>query len=80
MRRIIAVLLALAVLLLAGCCIIDSQTKTLIGETAILSKQVADNAQAQADVPAGLKAYLLENSAQWAYFDDLAHGRKAGGP
>ena len=67
----------LSAVLLAGCCLFDGATKDLIGDTAVLAAQVAKNAESQ-DVPQGLKDYLAENAKQWAYFDDLAHGRKGG--
>ena len=77
MKRAILLLLAAALLAigLSGCAVIDGQTRDLIDRQAILAKQVAENAQGQADCPPTLKEYLKADAASWQYFSDFAHNR-----
>lgn len=77
MKAGIVVMLLVMSVFVGACNYIDGPTTTLIDQQATLAKQVASNAQAQSDCPAGLKAYLKSDAESWQYFSDTAHNRKA---
>ena len=70
-------ILAVLVLLLAGCTFVRPNDATLIDTTAANARAYNAAVQADATIPAGVKTWIKSDAGQWTNFANWANGRPA---